>query len=186
MAANETTTYIEITGWDTFQHSDATKRGRDPKWIKLYTRLHSDDDFLALSGHRRAVLFGLWLEYARSGRRIALDTRSLTRRLSLRVSTKDIDALNHAGFIEFRHDAVKTRGEERREEETRLERALPESGISLASINTTSSRNGHSPPEKPLLRKPGALDIRDCTCNTVYSTHHDGCPLALETAPEWS
>src|SRR3954454_13628824 len=87
------TDYIEIRNWDRFQHADATKRGRDPVWIKTYTRILSDDAYLSLSGHRRAILHGLWLEYARSGRRLPLDTRSITRRIDLRVTMRDLQAI---------------------------------------------------------------------------------------------
>lgn len=102
------TDYIEIRNWDKFQHADATKRGNDPVWIKAYTRLLSDDDYLGLTGHRRAILHGLWLEYARSGRRLRLDTAFLTRRLDLRVSMADLNAIKNLGFIEIRQDSVKT------------------------------------------------------------------------------
>jgi hypothetical protein len=94
--------------WDHFQHADATKRGRNPRWIKNYTALTSDDDYLDLTGHQRAILHGLWLEYARSGRHLHLNTRSLSARLRLRVMRRDLEALNHAGFIEFCQDNVQT------------------------------------------------------------------------------
>lgn len=112
------TEYIEIRNWDRFQHSDATKRGRDPVWIKNYTRLLSDEMYLNLTPHQRAVLHGLWLEYARSGRQLPLNTASLTRRLNLKITIRQLEALNHAGFLEFRQDIVTPPSslEERREE----------------------------------------------------------------------
>lgn len=98
------TDYIHIRNWDKFQHPDATKRGNNPKWIKSLTPLLSDDDYLNLTGHQRAVLHGIWLEYARSGQQLALSTGSLSRRLSLRVTKRTLTALNQAGFIEIRQD----------------------------------------------------------------------------------
>lgn len=88
---------IEIVGWDHFQHY----KDRWPPWIKNYTELLANDDYLALTGHRRAILHGLWLAYAMSHGRLAHDTLSISRRLSLRVTTADLEALNHAGFIRF-------------------------------------------------------------------------------------
>lgn len=92
--------WIVIPRWDEFQHPDAG-RSRTLPWIKSYTRLLSDDNYLSLTAHQRAILHGLWLEYARSGRQLRLTTGSLSARLSLRVMTRDIEALNHAGFIEL-------------------------------------------------------------------------------------
>lgn len=122
------TRYIEIRNWEKFQHADATKRGNDPKWIKIFTRLHSDDEFLALTGHQRAVLIGLWLEYARSGRHLILSTRSLSARLHLRVMSRDIAAIETHGFITIRHDSVQTASsldKRREEEEERLDVTPP-------------------------------------------------------------
>jgi hypothetical protein len=86
---------LVIPGWERFQHY----KDRNPPWIKTYTELLSDEAYLQLSGHRRAILHGLWLEYARSNCRLSLDTRTLTRRLGLKVSSSDLQALHDAGFI---------------------------------------------------------------------------------------
>ncbi len=117
--------WIVIPRWEEFQHRDAA-RVQVPTWLKTFTKLLSDEAYLDLSGHRRAILHGLWLEYARSTRRLRVDTISLSRRLSLRVTTKDLAALNHAGFIHFSasRDAGKHAGtiagiEESREEKNR-------------------------------------------------------------------
>jgi len=111
--------------WDAFQHTDATKRGHNPRWIKNYTALLSDDNYLDLTPSRRAILHGLWLEYARSGRELRENTRSLSRRLQLKVTTRDLEALNHAGFIEFWHDGVKTTSRQRRDVIRREENSIP-------------------------------------------------------------
>lgn len=92
--------YIVIPNWDGpdgFQHY----RDRDPIWIKNYVRLMSHDDYLDLSYHQRGILHGLWMEYARSNRQLPGSTVTLTRRLGHRVTTRDLEALNEAGFIQF-------------------------------------------------------------------------------------
>jgi hypothetical protein len=88
--------YIWIPRWDEFQHY----KDRQPPWIKVYTRLLHDDDYLNLSGHRRSILHGLWLVFASSSRRVRLDSRSLSARLQIRITSEDLKALNRAGFVE--------------------------------------------------------------------------------------
>ena len=90
-------TWIIVRNWERFQHY----KDRDPYFIKLYTELQHDHNWLALTGHQRAVLVGIWLEYASARCQLPLNTASLTRRLALRVSSATLEALNHAGFIEF-------------------------------------------------------------------------------------
>lgn len=116
--------WIVIPRWrggkDGFQHYG----DRDPKWIKNYTRLLHNDDYLRLTGHRRALLHGLWLAYAMSGGCVAVDPQMVGRQLGLVVKMADLEALNHAGFIHFSASAPvedfaipeKRREEQRREE----------------------------------------------------------------------
>lgn len=96
MAAG-TTTWITVTRWDDFQHYSK----RDPIWVKVYTRLLSDDRYLSLTFHQRGVLQGIWLEYARANRQLRGSTLSLSRQLGGRVTTRDLEALNDAGFIDI-------------------------------------------------------------------------------------
>jgi hypothetical protein len=99
-AATVAELWLVVPNWNGstgFQHY----RDRVPRWIKNYTELMSDDAYIGLTGHRRGILHGLWLEYASSRCRLAVDTASLSRRLALRVTMKDLEALNHAGFLEF-------------------------------------------------------------------------------------
>jgi hypothetical protein len=95
--------YIVIPEWEQFQNADVLKKSRDGRlpWIKVPTRLLDDDAFMELTPHQRAVLYGLWLAYASSGCQLRVNTTSLSRRLGLRVSTRQLDALNRAGFIGF-------------------------------------------------------------------------------------
>lgn len=89
--------WIVIARWNDFQHY----KNRDPLWIKTYTRLLRDDDYLDLSGHLRAVLHGLWLLAAENDGCVRDDTAMISRRLALRVTTPHIESLNHAGFIQL-------------------------------------------------------------------------------------
>jgi hypothetical protein len=123
--------WIVVPRWHEFQHY----RDRDPNWIKNYRVLLSDDDYLALSGHTRAILHGLWLAYASSDGQLRLDSLSLSRRLALRVTMKQIESLNHAGFIQFsasrplalRYQAASL--EKRREEKIKEEGLLALSNV---------------------------------------------------------
>lgn len=97
------TDYIEIPNWAGeddaragFQHY----KHRDPKWIKNYTRLLAKDEYLALTLRQRGLLHGIWLAYASAGRKLGSSPVQLRRALgSETVRARDIEALNHAGFI---------------------------------------------------------------------------------------
>lgn len=100
--------WIVVPNWHELQHYV----DRDPTWIKLYRGLASNPDWKNLSGHRRAVLVGIWLEYASSdgqlhldtrsyNSRTTLDTRSLSSRITLRVTSDDLKALTDAEFLAF-------------------------------------------------------------------------------------
>lgn len=106
--------YITIVRWEDFQHY----KGREPKWIKNYTRLLHDDDYLGLTATQRSVLHGLWMLYAKSGRKLPVNTSKLSRKLSLRVTKRTLEALNHAGFIQFTASTLlaQTREEEIRKD----------------------------------------------------------------------
>lgn len=115
--------YIHITNWfsggprgNGFQRF----KDRKPNWIRLYFDLAKNDDYRELTGHRRAVLIGLWMEYGMKVRRDADDeftiargllddTSMISRDLNLRVTRSDLESLNHAGFIYFsEHKSVTT------------------------------------------------------------------------------
>lgn len=89
--------WIVVRNWNRFQHY----RDRQPRWIKNYIELVDDPAYLTLTEGCRALLHGLWLIYASSRAQVPLDTRSLSRRLNLRVTSAQLEQLNHAGFIEF-------------------------------------------------------------------------------------
>lgn len=91
-----------IPNWDSkeFQHPDAA-RSKVPPWIKHWTRSLSDQAYLDLTLAERGLLADLRSEYARTLRALPLDTKSLTRRLSCKVSRRSLERLRDAGFIQF-------------------------------------------------------------------------------------
>ncbi len=92
--------WISVCNWEReYQHADTTRSGGPLPWVKNYTRLMADDDYLSLTPGAVAILHRLWLVYASSRCRLRADTRSLSSRLSLRVTSSQLDSLVHAGFI---------------------------------------------------------------------------------------
>jgi hypothetical protein len=118
--------WIEVVGWEKFQHY----KDRDPVWIKIYTRLMSDDRWRQLTFHQRGVLVSLWLEYARGHRQIRGSTLTVSRRLGGRVSRATLEALRDAGFI--RVSASKPLA-------PRYQDASPEKEEELEVLRTSSS-----------------------------------------------
>src|SRR3990167_3921160 len=93
--------WIIVTAWERHQHRDMA-RTSVPPWMKVYTRLLSDDDYLKLSFRQRGILLGIWLAYARGRRVLGSSPARLGRILGDEtVRQRDLDTLNHAGFITF-------------------------------------------------------------------------------------
>jgi hypothetical protein len=114
--------WIVIHNWPAHQHY----KDRDPNWIKDYVSQLAHDDYRQLSFHLRGILENLRLAYASSNGRLPADTRYLTRQLGNRVMTRDLEALNHAGFIEIvasRPLALARSREKRREEKKEVANA---------------------------------------------------------------
>lgn len=164
--------WIVIPGWDRFQHY----RDRQPPWIKVYTDLLHRDEYLSLTGDQRAILHGLWLEYASSSRRLRADTRSLTSRLRLRVTSAQLECLNHAGFIEFSAskplaERLQDASASRAREETEAERETETQDLEGSNVDTSlydvrpldqASTNGtspHQPEREPEPSEPGGDDL---------------------------
>lgn len=91
--------YIYVTNWENFQHY----KTRNPPWIKLYTNLVSDDDYLDLSLADRCLLTGIWMLTAKHGQgRVQSDWKRLLKRLSIPFGTRSTNPLPRlvdAGFI---------------------------------------------------------------------------------------
>jgi len=91
--------WIVVPNWREFQHY----KDRDPRWIKAYTRLLSDAEYLALSFRLRGILHSIWLLYAASDGLVSGSSPAQLGRMlgADAVRTRDIESLNHAGFIRF-------------------------------------------------------------------------------------
>lgn len=85
--------WIVVRNWDRFQHY----KNREPLWIKVYTELNSDPDWLGLSIAARGLLVTIWLEYARARGHLPLSKVLSLCRPSARRS--HIESLSDAGFI---------------------------------------------------------------------------------------
>jgi len=86
--------WIIVPHWDRFQHYT----DRNPPWIKAYTELLHNDDWLALTDAQRGVLLTVWLEFAASCGQLRVSRMSLKTRSQTLQRT--LEALNHAGFIQ--------------------------------------------------------------------------------------
>jgi len=139
--------WIVMPRWDEFQHRDMA-RSEMPPWIKNYTKLLSDDDYLDLTAAERGVLHGLWLEFARARRALRHDTATVSRRLGVKVTEKTLRRLNHAGFIEFsasKPASTLASLEKRREENKELKK----DSSKKPQTNTARNRTPFSAPTTP-------------------------------------
>ena len=87
--------YIIVRNWEKFQHY----RDRRPVWIKLYTDLLKDPNFLELSLASRGLLSTIWLARASAGEVQPLASLRTASRQPI-YSTQLI-SLNDAGFIDI-------------------------------------------------------------------------------------
>lgn len=90
--------WISVRNWRKFQHYDPAKRR--PLWIKTYTDLTRSDEYLELTAGERALLHGIWIEYASAQCQLKFSASSMSRRLNLRVTKQQLLALVQAGFID--------------------------------------------------------------------------------------
>lgn len=184
--------YISVRNWRQFQHYDPAKRV--PPWIKNHTELMANDDYLRLSEHRVTMLHRLWLEYASSLCRLSADTRSLSRRLFVRVTTADIDALVQAGFITLvasaeladGYQAASSRARSREEEEE-VDEDIPLPPSSKRP-KTKPARNGRAGDAASYQRaeqliRNGAYQLTDASLEDEL-TERDVPPGARETLLE--
>lgn len=86
--------YLAVKNFAEFQHY----KDRNPVWIKSYTRLLEDYDFLALSDAARSQLMLLWLVASRTDNRIPDDRRWIAHAIHATSSVK-LDELKAAGFL---------------------------------------------------------------------------------------
>jgi len=84
--------WIVVRNWRRFQHY----KDRDPPWIKLYTELNSDPNWLGLSLSERGLLVTIWVEFARSRGQVPINSPQL---LGNYARTSHFRSLSDAGFI---------------------------------------------------------------------------------------
>ena len=106
------------------------------------------------------ALIGIWMLYADSARRIAVDTAKLTRQLNQRITKRTLQRLNEAGFIEFRSrdalEAVISREEKRRTPPTPPSRG--ETNSSKTKLKYTGCRFVHGAGAGTYIRDTLGLD----------------------------
>lgn len=96
--------YIYVSNWEKFQHPDAIRSGHMP-WMKLYTDMLGNDDWLDLRPADRVLHLGLLLLACRYGNgRIRADSKWLCAQLKIDWSGRyrGLERLSQAGFIEVR------------------------------------------------------------------------------------
>lgn len=156
--------YIWISRWEDFQHYKP-ERDRAPAWVKMYTKQLDDDRYLDLNPTQRGLLADLRLEFSRARAELRLNRRRLTLRLGMTVYQRDIDRLNHAGFIDLisretleqrldllyrnssPHARPRARREGEEEEEVETSPLTPQSGEpkSLRANGTNPRAQGTNP-----------------------------------------
>lgn len=100
---NDSEAWITPVGWNRLTHPDVKRRKGEQKplpWHRAYAQLADDDGYWRLNAGCRAVYHGLLMIALRSGR-IPTVTLTLTRRLGLKVSKRQLNALEAAGLIGF-------------------------------------------------------------------------------------
>ena len=120
---NDDDRWIWISRWEEFQHYKP-ERDRGPAWLKTYVKQLSDSRYLNLTDRQRALLHDLRMIFAMTSCRVPYGNVTGTSRESHGNATgqsrerhgnatavsryrhrqtfrSDMDALNHAGFIEY-------------------------------------------------------------------------------------
>lgn len=169
--------WIVVPKWDEFQHYTD---GRRLKWIKTWTNLLDNDDYLGLSFHLRGVLHSLWVAYASAEGQLKASPQSLHRQLGHSVKKRDLESLNHAGFIRFSGTKpARIRTVRSREEEEKK-----------SSQNPKGKPTGAMSALKTLIANGAIRDTVDLDSELRSGDHHittehrDELIAMLETAEE--
>ena len=114
------TRYFRPRNWSKFQ----SRSNNSMAWVKNYTSLLSDPDYLELTETQRAVLHGLWLLCGLRAKPLEWSTRYLGRALHLPSQNlgRTLDILKSRNFIEL---CGATSLEESRGDKSRLEKKEP-------------------------------------------------------------
>jgi hypothetical protein len=181
--------YIDIPNWDKFQHKDIwRKSGGRPPWIKAYTRLLSNNEWLDLSQSQQGILVNLWLMYASAGQSVS--EAGAKRRLcrsdaEARWWRSNLEALRDAGFIEILSQPISApvapRVEERREElpsiPSTAERPAQPTEAEIVKAREDRQRNGYV---EGLSSYTGCRIVRG-----EVGIHHVYDPLGTEPLPAY-
>lgn len=87
--------WLIVPNWGKFQHY----RNRNPAWIKVYSQLLHDPDYLGLSLASKGLLVLVWLSYSSTDEQLTV--RSLRRLARDKFGFPQLLALNHAGFLSW-------------------------------------------------------------------------------------
>lgn len=161
--------WIAVVGWDRLTHSDAVRGSGDTlPWHRSYASLLDDDGYWNLPAGTRGVYRDILLVALRSAGRVPEDTLTLTRKIGVKVSKRQLEALNHAGLIGFcasGAQADRLHAASPRAYREELERERARSSQSRAVV-------------RPLTSDPDSdLDERD-------EEHKDEEPFAIGPEPE--
>jgi len=188
--------WIVVPGWDRFQHY----RDRSPVWIKLYTELLDNEDWLSLTHAERGVLVQIWLLYARSTGRLRAQRVASTVHRNLRQ--RALDSLVEKGFIQIVASEPLALARARVETETEKEKnknPSPQSGeLERLDFEPPNGQPAGNP--RPLGTNPRALGTnprakgtnpralaRFTGCRHVRGTHGAGYkfdPLGTDKPPD--
>ena len=91
--------YLWIARWREFQHYKP-EPGRVPFWIKDYMKQLDADRYRSLTLAQRGLLASLRQAFSKAEAKLTCDRSKLSARLGATVYQRDLDALNHAGYIE--------------------------------------------------------------------------------------
>ncbi len=160
--------WIWIPHWDGpegFQHYT----DRDPIWIKNYTRLLSHDAYRTLSMSQRGIIHGIWMEYARSTRRLRGDTASLSRQLGQRVLSVQLKSLCDAGFMQIVDSAaLEELASTRATRATRSQEAETETEVEELSVGESSSSNRSDETRTPRASPNGRAAVSQLETLKAY------------------
>jgi hypothetical protein len=179
--------YVYVTGWDKFQHPDATRSGHMP-WLKMYTDLLGNDAWLDLSAVDRCLLQTIWMLTASHGNgRLKADQRWLmaSAKLPYGPRSRSLERLNQAGFIEVlasksaRHSASKSAGLDKDRDVGSIEPTKTKSVASSARRNGAARKHQKHLATAVATAREWKLDDPDHLERDVRETWPDAADFIL-------
>jgi hypothetical protein len=153
--------WIIVRNWGRFQHY----RKRRPVWIKVYTDLSTDADWLELTDAERGLLVRIWIEYARLDGVLdvhQMGTQMSTRRASRWTLRSRLDSLCRAGWISIV--------------------ASKPAGIASTTLAPETEVRDR-PPKKVPNRRPKITGWREVRGS--HGVSHIRDPFGTDPAPTW-